>query len=481
MKSIKRILIMFLFLVFIINLKCFATNEEEIIEFNDITTKMPEIICDTKEDPLEEKYLKKNYNSSSRITSKANGVIDNENISDIISKFGNENTSIGIDVSYHQGNIDWKKVSESGVKFAMIRCGFRGYGAKGTLVEDVKFKEYIKGALDNGIKVGVYFYSMALNEEEALQEAKMTVDLIKNYNVTYPVAYDFESFTNRDGYRTNDLSHEQINKNAQVFLKYVKSCGYTGTLYGSTSYLNDIWNMKAFSEYDTWVAHYGVNKPTYNGNYQMWQYTETAVVPGINDNKVDVDIDYYYFKNKTPFRDIKPTSWYYNALEYMYTNKFITGTSASTFSPNDKLSRAMLVTILWNMEGRPKVSGTNKFPDVKNGAWYTDAIIWASTNKVVNGNKDGSFAPNANITRQEVAVMLANYAKYKGKNIESNKNLDSFKDNNKIASWAVPSVKWAIENRIINGAENGTKINPVDNATRAESVTMFKNYIDNIK
>jgi len=182
-----------------------------------------------------------------------------------------------------------------------------------------------------------------------------------------------------------------------------------------------------------------------------------------------------------PFVDTKTNAFYENALKYLYSNGYVTGTTKITFSPNDKLSRAMLVTILWNMEGRPKASGTNKFPDVKNGAWYTDAIVWASTSGVVNGNKDGTFTPNNNITRQEVAVMLCNYAKYKGKNVTSSKDLSTFKDNSRVASWALPSMRWAIENKVIGGAENGTKINPVNNATRAEAVTMIKNYIDNVK
>jgi len=186
-------------------------------------------------------------------------------------------------------------------------------------------------------------------------------------------------------------------------------------------------------------------------------------------------------EKELPFVDIKENAFYMNALKYMYTRAYVTGTTKTTFSPNDKLSRAMLVTILWNMEERPKTDGENKFPDVKNGVWYTDAIIWASSNGVVNGNKDGTFSPNNNITRQEVAIMLANYAKYKGYDITSDKDLSSFKDNNKIASWAIESVRWAVENKVISGAENGTKINPLNNATRGEAITMIKNYIDNIK
>jgi len=183
-------------------------------------------------------------------------------------------------------------------------------------------------------------------------------------------------------------------------------------------------------------------------------------------------------EEKLPFTDVKENVWYSSALEYMYFNGYVTGTTKTTFSPNDNLSRAMLVTILWNMEGHPVPEAKNKFPDVKDGVWYTSPIVWASTNGVVNGNKDGTFAPNANITRQEVAIMLANYCKYKGNDITSNQSLDSFKDKDKVASWAKSSVQWAIEHGVIGGAEGGTKINPLNNATRAEATTMIKNYID---
>jgi len=195
----------------------------------------------------------------------------------------------------------------------------------------------------------------------------------------------------------------------------------------------------------------------------------------------DLTVTANYQEYVSPFKDVKDTAFYSSALEYLYKNGYVTGTSKTTFSPNDKLSRAMLVTILWNMEGRPKASGTNKFSDVKNGAWYTDAIVWASTNGVVNGNKDGTFAPNANITRQEVAVMLANYSRFKKQYKAPAADLNSFKDNNKVASWAKDSVRWAVENKVIGGAEGGTKINPLNNATRGEAITMVKNYIDNIK
>ena len=183
-----------------------------------------------------------------------------------------------------------------------------------------------------------------------------------------------------------------------------------------------------------------------------------------------------------PYTDIKNNVWYTNALEYMYTNNYISGTTESTFSPNMELSRAMLVCILWNMEGKPKTTAINKFPDVKNGVWYTEAIKWASSKGVINGYKDGTFGPNDSITREQLACILANYAKYKKCYTKpTTNNLGKFLDNNMISAWAVESANWAVTNRVINGAENGTKINPINSASRAEAITMVKNYIDRIK
>lgn len=214
-----------------------------------------------------------------------------ENIKDLIDKYQSEKAVIGIDVSYYQGNINWKSVSNSGIKFAIIRCGYRGY-SKGTIVKDEKFDKNIKSAIENGINVGVYFYSNAINEDEALEEAITVAEWIKNYKISYFVAYDFEDFDSI-GHRTDGLSIEQINKNAKVFLDYISNIGYKAVLYGNSYSLNNYWKKQP---YNIWVAHYNTNKPTFKGNYQMWQCTDKALVPGIEGN-VDVDIDYYYWKN----------------------------------------------------------------------------------------------------------------------------------------------------------------------------------------
>ncbi len=196
--------------------------------------------------------------------------------------------SFGIDVSKWQGNINWSMVKQSGVEFAMIRVGYRGTET-GQIKIDPYFASNIKGALNNGIHVGVYFYSVAKNEMEALEEAKVVVDQIKPYRINYPVAFDLEDF-NR--YRLSGVSNAQLNKNAVAFLNYIKGKGYTPMHYGSKSRFGSVWDMGILNNYKIWLAHY-TDKTNYAGKYNMWQYTSKGIVPGINGN---VDMNIAYFK-----------------------------------------------------------------------------------------------------------------------------------------------------------------------------------------
>lgn len=202
---------------------------------------------------------------------------------------------VGIDVSKWNGKINWKKVADSGVEFAMIRTGYRG-NTYGNIVVDPMFYDNIEGALANGIEVGVYFYSQAVNEKEARQEAAWVCKLIEDYNITYPVAYDLEEVgTNR----IKGVSYSQLNKNARAFLDYVNGQGYWGSMYGCKSYLEDIWNMSLYNDCHVWLAHY-TKQTTYKGRYDMWQYTENGKVNGITTS---VDLNYAYIKEKVSSPD----------------------------------------------------------------------------------------------------------------------------------------------------------------------------------
>ena len=181
-----------------------------------------------------------------------------------------------------------------------------------------------------------------------------------------------------------------------------------------------------------------------------------------------------------PFKDVKKTDWFYNAVKYTYENGMISGYNATTFAPKDKLTRGMMATILYRMENNPSVTGKPKFADVQDSKkYYYKAIKWATDKKIVSGYDNGKFGPNDNITREQLAVILYNYAKFKGKNTSASDNLNGFTDKTKVSSWALAQVKWAVGAGVITGNENkdGTKtLNPKGNATRAEVAAMLEKY-----
>lgn len=195
----------------------------------------------------------------------------------------------GIDVSRHQGNIDWTKVATSGVEYAFIRVGYRGYGEEGKLVLDEKFEDNIKGATAAGIKVGVYFYSQAVTEAEALEEANMVLDAIAGYNVTYPIVYDVEKTGAKDG-RMNQLSVEERTKMAQTFISRVREAGYTPMIYSNMEMWSVLIDMAAFEDVEKWFAYYNTDL-YFPYEYAVWQYSDTGRIDGI-DGAVDLNISF---------------------------------------------------------------------------------------------------------------------------------------------------------------------------------------------
>ena len=174
------------------------------------------------------------------------------------------------------------------------------------------------------------------------------------------------------------------------------------------------------------------------------------------------------------FCDVPSSAWYVDYVQFVYDNGLMNGTSETTFEPETTLSRAMVAQILYNRAGRPEVSGQPRFSDVPKDQWYYQAVQWAGEQGIVSGIGDGKFAPNANVTREQLAMMLYNA---QGKP-EVNNSLSGFEDTNNVSGWAVDAVKWAVQEKIINGSESNGKlyINPTGNATRAEAATMFTRY-----
>ena len=182
-----------------------------------------------------------------------------------------------------------------------------------------------------------------------------------------------------------------------------------------------------------------------------------------------------------PFTDVSTTAWYRSAVKYVYENNIIKGLNDYTFAPNQNLTRAMLVTILHRMEGSPYVSGTSKFSDVQNtSAYYYVSVKWATANKIVSGYDNGKFGPNDPITREQLAVMLNNYCRYKGKYKATSANLAQYKDGTKVSEFAKWGMNWAVGSGVITGTTDGY-LNPQGTATRAEAASMIYKYCLNIK
>ena len=203
---------------------------------------------------------------------------------------------VGIDVSSYQENIDWNTVKNSGIDFVMLRCGFRGYGS-GQLAIDKYFDKNLQGAIEAGLDVGVYFYSQAINAQEAIEEAEMTISLIGENPITYPVVFDWEIVTT-DKARTDGMSVDTLTECTRAFCDTVKNAGFTPMVYQNkrTSLLK--LDLPMLTDYDFWLAEYN-DEATYYYDYQIWQYSDSGIVPGIK-GKVDINIAFKdYSKEET--------------------------------------------------------------------------------------------------------------------------------------------------------------------------------------
>lgn len=222
-------------------------------------------------------------------------------------------TCTGIDVARYQGTIDWNRLATSSVDFAMVRLGYRS-ADEGKIVEDVNARYNLQEAQKNDMMLGAYFFSTAVNEKEAVEEANWAADILDQYSITYPVAYDCEGYQEPDS-RQYGLTTAERTEIALAFLKQIEKRGYEGMFYSSRNEMEDSaqWDMKQIEKnYKIWVAQYP-NAPypttessSYSGTHHMWQYTTNGVVPGINQN-VDLNVAYFSYKDiNKPISDVPP-------------------------------------------------------------------------------------------------------------------------------------------------------------------------------
>ena len=193
----------------------------------------------------------------------------------------------GIDVSVHQGIIDWEAVAADGIRFAMVRVGYRGI-LDGQISEDVNARTNIEGALAAGLDVGVYFFSQALTPEEAAEEAAFTIDFISGYDITMPVVFDWETTENPDARTTMPQGREMLTELSLAFCQKVQNAGYRPMIYFNRYQGDDLLDLWQLREYGFWLAQYDAPM-TFPWQISMWQYTDKGTVAGITE-KVDLNL-----------------------------------------------------------------------------------------------------------------------------------------------------------------------------------------------
>lgn len=214
-------------------------------------------------------------------------------------------------------------------------------------------------------------------------------------------------------------------------------------------------------------------KARLEGNYITFETDHFSLYSVVNKDK---GMTTY---SKLPFSDVRIADWFYNDVKYVYEKGMMSGTAADVFAPNATTTRAMIVTILYRLEGSPAVTGTSAFVDVPAGQWYTDAVNWAAANQIVKGTSATTFAPNDSITREQMAAILYRYAQYKGYDVTKKADLSGYSDNGQVSAYAKDALAWANAAKLINGVTN-TTLAPQGNATRAQVSAILHRFCDGV-
>lgn len=214
-------------------------------------------------------------------------------------------------------------------------------------------------------------------------------------------------------------------------------------------------------------------KARLEGNYITFETDHFSLYSVVNKDK---GMTTY---SKLPFSDVRIADWFYNDVKYVYEKGMMAGTAADVFAPNATTTRAMIVTILYRLEGSPAVTGTSAFVDVPAGQWYTDAVNWAAANQIVKGTSATTFAPNDSITREQMAAILYRYAQYKGYDVTKKADLFGYSDNGQVSAYAKDALAWANAAKLINGVTN-TTLAPQGNATRAQVSAILHRFCDGV-
>lgn len=290
MKTKKRtgVAIVVLFLVLLISCLMDGQKAKETIEESESITEKREDEPEPKEgmyvfqDEDENRHEVKLLENVPKCEYDLKKLKDNDGIKSYSDNTNGVHASLGIDISEFQGEIDWQQVKEFGIKFVIIRLGYRAYGETGTLVLDAGFDNNMQGAIDAGLDVGVYFFSQAVSDAEAKEEAEYVLDKIKPYKINGPVVFDTEEIRSGEA-RTDDNTIEQYTNNCIVFCETIKEAGYEPMIYANMEWMAFMLDLERLNAYSFWYTDYH-DKPQCPYDYNIWQYTENGVVPGIESN-----------------------------------------------------------------------------------------------------------------------------------------------------------------------------------------------------
>ncbi len=280
---------------------------------------------------------------------------------------------------------------------------------------------------------------------------------------------DFEEFWEKEA---DAEKGEEFN---YVTFDISSSTDMEGTLYHDKSVLKAAW--KCYFDFDEDKHTYDLSKVSYKpGVNQRDTDTVGFTCYGDEGTKVSGIVSFKLTNGDIKFTDVKKTDWFYDEVAYVYEEGIMNGTTTTTFSPNDTLTRGMVVTMLWRIAGEPAVSSSDTFTDVSYGAWYYSAVEWAAKNGIVNGVGNGKFAPDNAITREQLAAILYRYTtEYEGSRV-SGGSFAGFTDADKVSSYAETAMKWAVGAGIITGSDG--KLMPAGNATRAQAAAMFARFME---
>ena len=354
-------------------------------------------------------------------------------------------------------------------------------------VYEIEYKQYGTTAGYDDLTVTEGVLKIVVGDASAAKEGDINYNVKNKGEVTLDED-DFEDFWD-DYVDDENLTGDDADFGYVIFDGY-KATSINGALYAEDGDKSMTASLKLHFDYDDdeddGSKDYDLTEVIYKAHASKTNYVDEIDFTCYSDNgdeSVEGTLTFTVGegeKETTPsnmnFTDVKTSDWFYDAVSYVYSEGIMAGTSTTKFEPNSKLSRAMVVTMLYRLEGEPTASGST-FTDVKDTtSWYYKAVCWAAKNGIVNGVTETTFAPNNNITREQLAAILYRYAGYKSKDTSATKTLTGYPDASSVSTYATTAMRWAITQGIISG-DNAGKLNPQGTATRAEAATMFQRFL----